>query len=220
MAVVSGTATGVKVSSALFFQMFILHVPRHPGIFALQCYVEESCCMLVSAKSVTSYMPTHSTRAHTRDVLHKLILKLGCCQYSFVDSPAARVTGVHMLLQKNAATKRNDYHGELRKLVNALIRTLYGGQIVVDQQTFIGITGPDGGVKVTRLDAYELDVQHRCVLLAMLSLAILHVWLLSAGLLQERAVNGRRLHLIAICLVQATVHGIKLEFCCISQSCR
>lgn len=61
----------------------------------------------------------------------------------------------------NAASKRNDYHGELRALVNALIRTIYGGQVIVEERTYQGITHPSGTVAVQALDLTDLKEQAR-----------------------------------------------------------
>ena len=65
--------------------------------------------------------------------------------------------------QKNKATKRNDYHGELRNLTNALVKALYGGQIMVDEKAFQGITSMEGSIKVSPLDLAALEQQHRSI---------------------------------------------------------
>ena len=65
--------------------------------------------------------------------------------------------------QMNAASKRNDYHGALRNRVSAVVSTLYGGQIMMEQQAFHGISGAaDGNVTFKPLDLTELERQHRC----------------------------------------------------------
>lgn len=42
-------------------------------------------------------------------------------------------------VQVNAASKRREYHGKLKTLVEALSAVPHGGQIIIDSATFTGI---------------------------------------------------------------------------------
>ncbi|KAK9791166.1 hypothetical protein WJX73_003369 [Symbiochloris irregularis] len=74
----------------------------------------------------------------------------------------AVATGIADNVKENPASKRKDYHGTLRNLVNAMVKILYGGQIIMDERSYSAISGSDrANVVFKPTDWAALEEQHR-----------------------------------------------------------